>query len=217
MRLGLATGLGVLFLTACSCVGSCPTPLCGEICCPKDAVCVAGLCTGGSCPPRPLCAGTCCPKGTVCFPDFDGGSYCATVCTDGSGCPSEMPCCGAFFTLDAGTLASHGFCAPYSPDSFCLCKSASECSTGCCAPFPLGPPAPGLPAGPEICKPNYGGLYGCCNRGTLCFGCCMTDANGSDICVQQCADDSTCGQGHCISYVGPAPGSSCVGNMACGL
>jgi hypothetical protein len=212
MRLGLATGLGVLFLVVCGggCTTGCPTPLCGGIfCCAKDAVCVAGQCTGGSCPPRPLCEGTCCPKGTVCFPDFDGGSYCATVCTDGSGCPSEAPCCGGLFNPDSG-LYPYGYCAPYSADRFCLCNSASECRSGCCAP------ANGDPVNRYVCEDDLAYIV-CCNDGGACTGtCCMTDANGSDICVKQCIDDSTCGAAHCVNYVGPAAGSTCVGNMGCG-
>jgi hypothetical protein len=73
--------------------------------------------------------------------------------------------------------------------------------------------------GPKICEPNDGAAYDCCNGGQACREtgtCCMTDTSGSNVCVEPCTNDNQCGTGHCVSYVGPASGSTCVGNMACG-
>jgi hypothetical protein len=206
MRLGLATCLGVLLLAACS--G-------GTSCCANGSVCVADICTGGSCPPTPLCGGTCCGNGTVCLGNSDGtNQHCATVCTDSTVCPSDAPCCGATGSVsDAGVPL--GFCVSSTTHLFCLCKSASECSTGCCAPSPATPGyvcAPDVPLATQMCC-NDGGAF-------LATCCCMTSAYGGDLCVKQCTNDSQCGGElgpHCTTYVGPAPGSTCVGNMACGL
>jgi hypothetical protein len=147
-----------------------------------------------------------------------------TTCTDPSTCPSATPCCEPGTNLVDGGLFLPGFCAPNRAAQVCLCTMVTQCSSGCCAPFvsTLGDPGnqrPGDPVGPYVCQDNNGFDYECCTHGQACLGtnfCCMTHQNGSDICVKQCTDDSQCGAAHCVNYVVPESGSTCVGNKACG-
>lgn len=166
------------------------------------AVCGCGCST--PCPPALLCGGNCCTSTQTCV----SGACCDTA----RACLSIPRCCASG---DLCVPNGIGFEACVTP-----CTDSSECTTGCCALFP-GVFFGGGGGVPYVCEPNDGHASHCCNGGQACLDtdlCCMRHQNGSNICVGQCngPNDPNCGVAHCISYVGPAPGSTCVGNMACG-
>jgi hypothetical protein len=163
----------------------CATPLCGGSCCAAADSCVGNAC----CPAAQVCGGTCCAATDACISD--------ACCPQAQACGATCCSSGATCKDTAGNLS----CAT-------ICVSASDCSTGCCAPLE---DSSGDLVGPYVCQSDC-----CADTLASCPGssCCIEDVNGNEFCAQPCNNSSTCGTATCNAY--SFAHSSCPGPDACG-
>lgn len=121
--------------------------------------------------------------------------------TDGGCVTCGMGCCGS------NQMCVNDRC--YTP-----CTTASDCTTGCCAP---ATDTSGNPIGPYVCKQNDAAPYDCCYGITEICGnnyCCVADTNGNQFCSTPCTSSATCGNAQCNTY--SFAHSSCTDTSACG-
>jgi hypothetical protein len=149
------------------------------------------------------CGGHCCTSAEVC-----ATNTCVPSCSGPTDCSGTAPCCAVQSNGQSG-------CVPATPDQECRCTTASDCSTGCCAPLTN---AGGIAIGPYVCKGNTGEPYECCyGLFNDCGGnyCCISDSNNNEFCALPCSMNSMCSPGHCDSYdFGDT--TTCSGSTACG-
>jgi hypothetical protein len=159
---------------------------------------------------RAACLTDCCKNVAGGCPAIDAGTSSPVDAgsSDAGGC--AIPCGSACCNAGEG-------CSFAGPTPACVktCRTASDCTGGCCAPATN---AAGDPVGPYVCKQGNGGAYGCCGVGGGCSGayCCIGDTNGNHFCGKKCELNGFCGAATCQGYSFDTFYTTCSGPTACG-